>query len=123
MPTTESDNGRIAVGSSSRSVSPALVLAVLAAASFIAALDVWITNVGLPAIKGRRREIPVEPQLGAERLRDRLRGIGERVKASDSTPRGSGTLLRERINALPFVDEGYMTLDCDASTRSESRRR
>ena len=50
MPTTESDNGRIAVGSSSRSVSPALVLAVLTAASFIAALDVWITNVGLPAI-------------------------------------------------------------------------
>ena len=50
MSTTESDNGRIAVGSSSRSVNPALVLAVLTAASFIAALDVWITNVGLPAI-------------------------------------------------------------------------
>jgi len=50
MPTTESDNGRIAVGSSRRSVNPALVLAVLTAASFIAALDVWITNVGLPAI-------------------------------------------------------------------------
>ena len=96
MPTTESDNGRIAVGSSSRSVSPALVLTLLAAASFIAALDVWITNVGLPAIKGRRREIPVEPQLH---------------------------LLREGINALPFVVEGHKTLSTMRSTRSESRGR
>jgi hypothetical protein len=52
MPTTESDSGRIAVGSSSRSVSPALVLAVLGAASFIAALDVWITNVGFRRSRG-----------------------------------------------------------------------
>src|SRR5882672_10859299 len=29
---------------------PALILAVLATASFVAVLDVWITNVGLPAI-------------------------------------------------------------------------
>jgi EmrB/QacA subfamily drug resistance transporter len=50
MSTTERDDGRIAVGSTSRTVNPALVLAVLATASFIAALDVWITNVGLPAI-------------------------------------------------------------------------
>ena len=50
MSTAERDEGRIAVGSTSRTVHPALVLAVLATASFIAALDVWITNVGLPAI-------------------------------------------------------------------------
>src|SRR6516225_5919880 len=50
MSTTERDDRRIAVGSTSRTVNPALVLAVLATASFIAALDVWITNVGLPAI-------------------------------------------------------------------------
>jgi EmrB/QacA subfamily drug resistance transporter len=50
MSTTERDSGRIAVGSASRSVHPALVLAVLATATFIAQLDVWITNVGLPAI-------------------------------------------------------------------------
>jgi EmrB/QacA subfamily drug resistance transporter len=31
-------------------VSPALILAVLSIASFLAQLDVWITNVGLPAI-------------------------------------------------------------------------
>jgi len=48
MSTTERDNGGIAVGS--RTVHPALVLAVLATASFIAQLDVWITNVGFPAI-------------------------------------------------------------------------
>jgi len=48
MATTERDNGRIEVGS--RTVHPALVLTVLAAAAFIAVLDVWITNVGLPAI-------------------------------------------------------------------------
>jgi EmrB/QacA subfamily drug resistance transporter len=46
--TTERDDGRIEVGS--RTVHPALVLTVLAAAAFIAVLDVWITNVGLPAI-------------------------------------------------------------------------
>jgi hypothetical protein len=34
-----------AAGSTSRTVNPALVLAVLATASFTAALDVWITNV------------------------------------------------------------------------------
>jgi EmrB/QacA subfamily drug resistance transporter len=50
MTTTERSDGQIAVGSTGRSVNPALVLAVLATASFIAALDVWITNVGLPAI-------------------------------------------------------------------------
>jgi EmrB/QacA subfamily drug resistance transporter len=33
-----------------RPIRPGLVLAVLAAASFVAVLDVWITNVGLPAI-------------------------------------------------------------------------
>jgi EmrB/QacA subfamily drug resistance transporter len=33
-----------------KSVNPALVLAVLALASFLAQLDVWITNVGLPDI-------------------------------------------------------------------------
>jgi EmrB/QacA subfamily drug resistance transporter len=33
-----------------RQVSPALILAVLSIASFLAQLDVWITNVGLPAI-------------------------------------------------------------------------
>jgi EmrB/QacA subfamily drug resistance transporter len=48
MSTTERDNGGIAVGS--RAVHPVLVLAVLATASFIAQLDVWITNVGFPAI-------------------------------------------------------------------------
>jgi EmrB/QacA subfamily drug resistance transporter len=48
MSTQERDDGRIAVGA--RTVHPALVLAVLATASFIAQLDVWITNVGLPAI-------------------------------------------------------------------------
>jgi EmrB/QacA subfamily drug resistance transporter len=48
MSTAEPADARIAVGS--RSVNPALILAVLAVASFIAALDVWITNVGLPAI-------------------------------------------------------------------------
>jgi EmrB/QacA subfamily drug resistance transporter len=50
MSTTERDDGGIAVGSASRTVPPALVLAVLATASFISQLDVWITNVGLPAI-------------------------------------------------------------------------
>ncbi len=34
----------------SKLVSPALILAVLSIASFLAQLDVWITNVGLPAI-------------------------------------------------------------------------
>jgi MFS family permease len=48
MSTTERGDGRIAVGS--RTVHPALVLAVLTSACFIAQLDVWITNVGLPAI-------------------------------------------------------------------------
>jgi EmrB/QacA subfamily drug resistance transporter len=33
-----------------KQVSPALILAVLSIASFLAQLDVWITNVGLPAI-------------------------------------------------------------------------
>src|SRR5882672_4880295 len=33
-----------------RPTRPGLVLAVLATASFVAVLDVWITNVGLPAI-------------------------------------------------------------------------
>jgi EmrB/QacA subfamily drug resistance transporter len=50
MSTTKRDDGRIAVGPTNRTVHPALVLAVLTTASFIAALDVWITNVGLPAI-------------------------------------------------------------------------
>jgi hypothetical protein len=31
-------------------VPPALILAVLSVATFLAQLDVWITNVGLPAI-------------------------------------------------------------------------
>src|SRR5258707_12119162 len=48
MSTTEPDDGRIAVGS--RTVHPGMVLTVLGAAAFIAVLDVWITNVGLPAI-------------------------------------------------------------------------
>jgi EmrB/QacA subfamily drug resistance transporter len=48
MSTTERDDGRIAVGS--RTVHPALVLAILTSANFISQLDVWITNVGLPAI-------------------------------------------------------------------------
>jgi EmrB/QacA subfamily drug resistance transporter len=48
MATTERDDGRIEVGS--RTVHPALVLTVLATAAFVAVLDVWITNVGLPAI-------------------------------------------------------------------------
>jgi EmrB/QacA subfamily drug resistance transporter len=48
MSTQQRDDGRIAVRS--RTIHPALVLAVLATASFIAQLDVWITNVGLPAI-------------------------------------------------------------------------
>ena len=50
MSATERADGHTAVGSTGRTVNPALVLAVLTAASFIAALDVWITNVGLPAI-------------------------------------------------------------------------
>jgi MFS family permease len=33
-----------------RHVHPAVILAVLSTASFLAQLDVWITNVGLPAI-------------------------------------------------------------------------
>ncbi|GAA4736103.1 MFS transporter [Nocardioides endophyticus] len=33
-----------------REIHPGLVLAILSTASFLAALDVWITNVGLPAI-------------------------------------------------------------------------
>jgi hypothetical protein len=33
-----------------RGVPPALILAVLSVATFLAQLDVWITNVGLPAI-------------------------------------------------------------------------
>jgi EmrB/QacA subfamily drug resistance transporter len=48
MSTRQRDDGRIAVGS--RTVHPALVLAVLATASFIAQLDVWITNVGFAEI-------------------------------------------------------------------------
>jgi hypothetical protein len=48
MSTRERDGGGIAVGS--RTVHPALVLAVLATASFISQLNVWITNVGFPAI-------------------------------------------------------------------------
>lgn len=38
------------VAAPSRPTRPGLVLAVLATASFVAVLDVWITNVGLPAI-------------------------------------------------------------------------
>jgi MFS family permease len=48
MSTRERHDARIAVGS--RTVHPALVLAVLATASFIAQLDVWITNVGFAEI-------------------------------------------------------------------------
>jgi EmrB/QacA subfamily drug resistance transporter len=40
----------LSVTAPSRPTRPGLVLAVLATASFVAVLDVWITNVGLPAI-------------------------------------------------------------------------
>jgi EmrB/QacA subfamily drug resistance transporter len=40
------------LGPRRRVVHPAVILAVLSTASFLAQLDVWITNVGLPAIGG-----------------------------------------------------------------------
>lgn len=49
MSTAQREDGRAAVAPRA-AVNPALVLAILATASFVAALDVWITNVGLPAI-------------------------------------------------------------------------
>lgn len=55
MPTQERDDARIAVGS--RTIHPALVLAVLTTASFIAQLDVWITKAihgGLVLTQTRR---------------------------------------------------------------------
>src|SRR5258707_4225167 len=38
------------VGAPLKATRPAVILAILATASFVAVLDVWITNVGLPSI-------------------------------------------------------------------------
>src|SRR5215472_17750819 len=56
MSTTENNNGRIAVGSSSRTVIPTamrnkpLILAALLLAAFVINLDITIVNVALPTL-------------------------------------------------------------------------
>lgn len=47
---TKSDGLQGRFPSSDKKTSPVLILAVMSVASFIAQLDIWITNVGLPAI-------------------------------------------------------------------------
>ena len=53
-----------------------LVLSVLAAVAFMAQLDLFIVNVALPTIGAELPQHPSQrPVLGAQRLRDRVRGL------------------------------------------------
>ena len=93
-----------------RDASPTLVLVIVCAGVVLASLDLFIVNVALPSIARDLHQPNLgDALLGAQRLRDRVRGAAGR--ASAGSPRGAaathGFLLGALIFTLPRRPAGW----------------